>query len=302
MEFRNQDKSLRRQMVIDAAVKVFHQKGYRAATLDDVASELGLTKPALYHYVSSKEDLLSQIYLRALESFFQTIYEIREMDLSPLDKLRCFVRRHLEQIVVKNLAMFSVFFSEENELPRKDFLKIRTEKRKFSRVVEDIIQEGIDLGIFRAVDPRLQANAIIGMCNWLYRWYRPGRSGKRAHKRCRKRPEGKGPGPKETGPGSARPLRKNGPGRRCTGSGLGLDREPCRKAPYCSLCKVHGQCGKPGIHVPECVFGPMEMWDQAIFVLGREGERRDFAPLKPDGVEISGVPPAFLDFRETRIL
>lgn len=176
MEFRNQDKSLRRQMVIDAAVKVFHQKGYRAATLDDVASELGLTKPALYHYVSSKEDLLSQIYLRALESFFQTIYEIREMDLSPLDKLRCFVRRHLEQIVVKNLAMFSVFFSEENELPRKDFLKIRTEKRKFSRVVEDIIQEGIDLGIFRAVDPRLQANAIIGMCNWLYRWYRPGRS------------------------------------------------------------------------------------------------------------------------------
>jgi len=80
-EFKSQDKSLKKQMIIDTAVKVFHRKGYRTATLDDVANELGLTKPALYHYVSSKENLLSLIYLQALESFFDTIYEIaKSMD------------------------------------------------------------------------------------------------------------------------------------------------------------------------------------------------------------------------------
>lgn len=175
-EFKSQDKSLRKQMVIDAAVKVFHQKGYRMATLDDVADILGLTKPALYHYVSSKENLLSQIYLQALESFFATIYEIRNMDLSPPEKLRLFIQRHLKKIVVENLAMFSVFFSEENQLPEKDYQKIRTEKRKFNQVVEDIIEEGIGQGHFREVNAKLLANAIIGMCNWLYQWYIPGKS------------------------------------------------------------------------------------------------------------------------------
>jgi AcrR family transcriptional regulator len=175
-EFKNQDKSLRKKMIINAAIKVFHQKGYRAATLDDVASELGLTRPALYHYVSSKENLLSLIYLKALERFFAIIYEITSMDLSPPEKLRVFVHRHLHNIVIENLAMFTVFFSEENQLPKEDFQKIRTEKRKFTQVVEDIIEEGIAQGYFREVNAKLQANAIIGMCNWLFRWYKPGKS------------------------------------------------------------------------------------------------------------------------------
>ena len=172
-EFKSQDKSLRKQMVIDTAVKIFHRKGYRAATLDDVAHELGLTRPALYHYVSSKENLLSLIYLQALESFFETIYEITAMDLTPPEKLKLFVYRHLKTVVIENIAMFTVFFSEENQLPEKDYQKIRSEKRKFTKVVEDIILEGIDQGYFRRVNPKLQANAIIGMCNWLYRWYKP---------------------------------------------------------------------------------------------------------------------------------
>ena len=175
-EFKSQDKSLRRQLIIDAAVKVFHQRGYRAATLDDVAHELGLTRPAMYHYVSSKENLLSLIYIQALESFFATIYEITGMDLSPPDKLRLFVRRHLRTVVIENLAMFTVFFSEENQLPEKDFQKIREEKRKFTKVVEDIILEGIAQGYFREVNAKLQSNAIIGMCNWLFRWYKPDQS------------------------------------------------------------------------------------------------------------------------------
>jgi AcrR family transcriptional regulator len=174
--FKSQDKSLRKQMIIDTAVKIFHRKGYRTATLDDVANELGLTRPAIYHYVSSKEDLLSQIYLQALASFFDTIYEITSMELTPPEKLKTFVHRHLNTVVIENIAMFTVFFSEENQLAKKDFQKIRKEKRKFTKVVEDIIIEGVEQGYFRQVNPKLQANAIIGMCNWLYRWYKPGKS------------------------------------------------------------------------------------------------------------------------------
>jgi AcrR family transcriptional regulator len=150
--------------------------GFRAATLDDVAQDLGLTKSALYHYVSSKENLLSQIYIQAMESFFSYIYEIPSMELSPTEKMRLFIWRHLKTVVIENLAMFSVFFSEENQLPQEDFQRIREEKRKFNRVVEEIIQEGMDQGYFRRLDPKLISYAIIGMCNWLYRWYHPDKS------------------------------------------------------------------------------------------------------------------------------
>lgn len=134
------------------------------------------SKPTLYHYVSSKENLLSQIYIQAMESFFSYVYEIPSMDLSPVEKMRVFLRRHLRTVVMDNLAIFSVFFSEENQLPFENFQKIQAEKKKFTRVVEEIIQDGIDKGYFQRLNPKLTAYAIIGMCNWLYRWYKPGTS------------------------------------------------------------------------------------------------------------------------------
>ncbi|HSH68363.1 MAG TPA: TetR/AcrR family transcriptional regulator [Deferrisomatales bacterium] len=176
LDFKSLDKSVRKQAVIDTAVEVFHRKGYRAATLDDVAAELGVTRAALYHYVSSKENLLSTIYLQALESFFATVYEIGESDLSPPEKLRAFVRHNIKHVIIENLSMFGVFFSEEAQLPEEAAGRIREEKRKYTDVVEKILREGMEGGYFRRDDPRLRTYAILGMCNWTYKWYRPGKT------------------------------------------------------------------------------------------------------------------------------
>lgn len=179
-KFKELDRGKREQQIIDVATELFHQEGYRATTLDHVASKLGISKAALYHYVSSKEDLLSRIYLQALESFFASAYEIGRSEQPPREKLRSFIRNHIENIIVKNLAMFGVFFSEEHNLPPKDRKKIRREKRKYTKVVEDILAEGMAQGDFASGDPRLTAFAIIGMCSWLYKWYQPGKGRKDA--------------------------------------------------------------------------------------------------------------------------
>lgn len=173
IDFKGLDRSVRLQKVIDTAAELFHKKGFRSATLDGLAKELGVSKTALYHYVSSKEHLLSMVYGQAFEMIFERIHEIAAMDVSPDEKLRLVLRDHIKNITIKHTALFSVFFAEENQLPKKDFEKIRVEKRKYSKIIEEIIKEGIDEGIFRPVDPRLQTNAILGMCNWVYKWYRP---------------------------------------------------------------------------------------------------------------------------------
>jgi AcrR family transcriptional regulator len=175
IDFKGLDRSVRVQKIIDTAAELFHKKGFKSATLDGLASELGLSKTALYHYVTSKEHLLAIVYGQAFEKIFGRIGEISAMDAPPDEKLRLILRDHIKNITIKNADLFSVFFAEENQLPAEDFQKIRIEKIRYSKIIEDIIQDGITLGIFKPADPRLQANAILGMCNWVYKWYRSDR-------------------------------------------------------------------------------------------------------------------------------
>ncbi len=173
--FKGLDRSVRMQKIVEAATSLFHRKGFKAATLDEVAKELHLTKAALYNYIPNKGKLLSLIYNQAFEKIFHRIYEISALPVSPDEKLRQIIRDHICHIITDNIAMFSVFFAEENQLPAKDFQQIRQQKKKYTRLIVNIIEEGIKSGVLKPVDARLQANAILGMCNWIYQWYRPGR-------------------------------------------------------------------------------------------------------------------------------
>ncbi|MCF8143447.1 MAG: TetR/AcrR family transcriptional regulator [Deltaproteobacteria bacterium] len=174
--FRGLDKSLKIQKIIDTAAEIFHKKGYRSTTLDDVSRELGITKAALYHYVSSKEKLLSKIYIQALENIFKNTYKIAGKNLPPDMKLKLIIQNHIKSIIIGSISMFSVFFTEENQLPEEEVRKIRKEKTKYNQIVEEILEEGMSQGLFRRADPKLQAFAITGMCNWVYKWYKPGNS------------------------------------------------------------------------------------------------------------------------------
>lgn len=174
--FKQLDKSVRKQAIINTAAQLFHKKGYTSTSLDDVSNALKISKPAIYHYVKNKNELLTIIYTQAFENIFKDTYAISTMDLPPDQKLRLIIRNHITNIIMKDMFMFSVFFSEENQLPKKDFVKIRDEKRRYTKIFETIIQEGIDQGLFKNTDPKLQAYAILGMCNWVYKWYKPGKT------------------------------------------------------------------------------------------------------------------------------
>ena len=174
--FKGLDRSLRKQKIIDTAADLFQKKGYSTTTLDDVAKELGVSKAALYHYVSRKDELLSIIYAHSIKNIFMGTFEILDMDLPPNEKLRLFIHNHIKNIIIKSLPMFAVFFSEENQLLEKDYQKIRKEKKKYNHILEEILKEGVSKGVFKKVDVKLQSYAILGMCNWVHKWYKPDRS------------------------------------------------------------------------------------------------------------------------------
>ena len=165
-------KEQKKQKIIDTAAELFHKKGYRSTSLDHISKELGITKAAIYHYVYSKEEILSIIYIQVLRNIFKNTNKILESDIPPDEKLRLILRNHVKNIIIQPLSMMCVFFSEENQLPEKEFRKIQKEKNKYNHIVEKIIMEGISLSLFRKTDPKLQTFGILGMCNWVYKWYK----------------------------------------------------------------------------------------------------------------------------------
>ena len=93
-------------------------------------------------------------------------------DLSPVDRLRRIVRQHV-RFVIANRSFLTVFFSEETNLPPRFGRALASQKDHYDKGVESVIADGIRRGVFRDVPPRLIVFGLLGMVNWLYKWYNP---------------------------------------------------------------------------------------------------------------------------------
>lgn len=158
--------------IVAAATRLFQEKGYHATSMQDIADGVGLQKGSLYHYISSKEDLLMIIVQEAVDIYVDRLAAISASDLPPREKFAQAVRQHLMGIA-NNLGMLTIFLREVHALTPEQQALVRRETERYNRVIEEIFAQGVAQGVFRDVDPRLACRAILGSCNWFYRWYRP---------------------------------------------------------------------------------------------------------------------------------
>jgi AcrR family transcriptional regulator len=158
--------------IFSEAVRIFKQKGYHATSMRNIADAVGLQKGSLYHYISSKEELLFKIFERGTGALTRRLEEIIASADSPTEKLHRAIEAHLIQLC-DQLDIFTVYLTEQRTLVGRHHTKVRAEGERHARLLEQIIQQGIASGDFRAVDSKMTAHAILGMCNWLYQWYSP---------------------------------------------------------------------------------------------------------------------------------
>lgn len=165
-------RGISRATLLATAAELFARKGYRATTLDDIASELGLKKASLYHYIRSKDELLADIYQQIFDRIEAEVAPLVSLDLPVDERLRRMVHAHIT-VVSAELPSLSVVFSEESELPADLQQGIRHRKRAHEALFERVIAEGQRAGAFRPGSVRLMVLALLGMCNWIYKWLRP---------------------------------------------------------------------------------------------------------------------------------
>jgi hypothetical protein len=82
------------------------------------------------------------------------------------------VRQHV-RFVIANRSFLTVFFSEETNLPPRFARSLAAQKDRYDKGVEALVVEGVRRGVFRDVPARLVVFGMLGMLNWLYKWYNP---------------------------------------------------------------------------------------------------------------------------------
>jgi TetR/AcrR family transcriptional regulator, cholesterol catabolism regulator len=162
----------RRQELIDAAAKIFQDKGYEAASIQDVADALGILKGSVYYYIDSKEDLLFAAIQEVHESALANMDHIRELDEDPLTLIRLFIESHVRH-VSDNLVKATVFFHDFRSLDPERHDYIVKERDSYDAFLRDLIMRGQREGVIcRDIEPKLATLALLGMMNWTYQWYR----------------------------------------------------------------------------------------------------------------------------------
>lgn len=162
----------RREEVLQAAACVFSDKGYRASTIQDIGRELGITSAALYYYFSSKQEILSELIVRPVRRLREMAVSVAQSDLSAQDKLGEIIRRHVA-MMMEQRELFTIFLRERVELEPKHAEYLAAMEEEYYVSVRSVVEAGARNGEVRDINPQLAALGIIGMTNWVLRWYRP---------------------------------------------------------------------------------------------------------------------------------
>jgi AcrR family transcriptional regulator len=161
-----------RDQILRAAADLFRERGYPASTVDLIATRLGMSKASLYTHFRAKEEMLAAISRETIEAFTRDLSLVLASRLPAEDKLRRVIRQHV-QFVIANRSFLTVFFGEEANLPARFARALAAQKDRYDKGVERIVQEGIRSGVFRDVPARLVVFGLLGMMNWVHKWYNP---------------------------------------------------------------------------------------------------------------------------------
>jgi AcrR family transcriptional regulator len=160
--------------ILDHAAELFASKGFEGTSLQDVADAMSMSRPAVYHYFRSKDELLAALVSGTAETAATVARDIRtRTDIDAIAKVRQFVLQ-LAQDRASNPSRFLLLERTNSSLPGEIGAKHRAARRDVLQELTAIIIEGIDAGLIRNADERMLAFAILGMCNWVSWWYRPG--------------------------------------------------------------------------------------------------------------------------------
>ena len=161
------------QEILQHSARIFAEKGFDGTSIRDISRATGMSLAGLYYYFRTKEELLCLIQERSLVTLLENARKIRAFRKTPREKLALFVRNHLG-FFLHNMDEMKVMSREDTALTADYGKRILDLKRRYLKVLIDLVEELQQEERTRKVNVRVAALALFGMMNWIYTWYRPG--------------------------------------------------------------------------------------------------------------------------------
>lgn len=161
----------RRRQVIEAAAKVFAERGYHETTIEDLIAASGMTRGGLYHYTASKRDLLLAVIDELMQPLLRQARELIEQPQTAEVHLRQLLRLWLAHVASHRNHMI-VFSQERRTLSRgPGWNEVRKARRHFERMLAEVMDRGARDGCFRMADPQLAMLMLLGAVNYTPQWF-----------------------------------------------------------------------------------------------------------------------------------
>jgi AcrR family transcriptional regulator len=161
-----------REDVVQAAGRLFAQRGYDATSMRDLGRELGLLGSSLYAHVEGKQELLVEVVMRGGELFTESAAAATAVDGTASDQLRAFIAGHVG-VVLDHLDVARTFLNEARSLDPEFRARVVAARDTYEATLRSILSAGIIDGSFRKnLDPKLEGIFILSILNAVDRWYR----------------------------------------------------------------------------------------------------------------------------------
>lgn len=162
-----------RSDVVDAAGRLFAERGYHGTSMRELGKELGLLGSSLYSHVDSKQDLLVEVVEEGARLFQASAEQALSTEGKARDRLDALVVGHVD-VVLNNVDVARTFLNEARMLDTDHRQRVIEVRDHYEGVFRSVLAEGIGDGSFRFdIDPKTTSIYILSVLNALERWYDP---------------------------------------------------------------------------------------------------------------------------------
>ena len=160
------ERKIRKQAIIQGALKVFNDLGIEKTTMDEIAIESGFGKATLYYYFSSKDEVFIEIMEYGWKKLWNDIESKIIENIGPRKKFMAIVKR-IAKTVTQNKNLYGFLFTAPNYINDNNNHYWKGYQDRLYSILQSIIEEGIKKKEFVDIDSSLLMKAIGGLFHQL---------------------------------------------------------------------------------------------------------------------------------------
>jgi AcrR family transcriptional regulator len=165
-------KDQKRMLLLETAARLFTEHGFERTTLTDIAKSFSITKPSLYYYVKSKEDILFNISKIALGDLKDAHERTQSGYNCGRDQLAAFLTEYVR--VIRSDFGKCLITANKLALSKKSRDILRNDRKSVDYAVRSIITKGVKDGSLVSTSPKFSTFAVFGAMNWMCYWHQEG--------------------------------------------------------------------------------------------------------------------------------